>query len=67
MGMPPSNMVFVQLNESLPFSAKQVAAQLREQGVKVGVVSDRMFRMVLHYWVDDSGIEQTLKAFRSML
>ena len=67
MGMPQSNMVFVQLPDSLPTSAKQVAAQLREQGVKVGVVSDRMFRLVLHYWVDDSGIDQTLKAFRSVL
>ena len=67
MGMPQSNMVFVQLRDNLPISAKQVAAQLREQGVKVGVVSDRMFRLVLHYWVDDSGIERTLKAFQSVL
>jgi threonine aldolase len=67
MGQPQSNMVFAQLSDSLPVNAKQVAEKLRTQGVKVGVVSDRMFRMVLHYWVDDKGVEQTLKAFQSAL
>lgn len=67
MGRPQSNMVFAQLSDSLPVNAKQVAEKLRTHGVKVGVVSDRMFRMVLHYWVDDNGIERTLKAFQSEL
>ncbi len=67
MGRPQSNMVFAQLSDSLPVNAKQVAEKLRTQGVKVGVISDRMFRMVLHYWVDNNGIEQTLKAFQSAL
>lgn len=67
MGQPQSNMVFAQLSDSLPVNAKQVAEKLRTHGVKVGVVSDRMFRMVLHYWVDDDGIERTLKAFQNAL
>jgi threonine aldolase len=67
MGRPQSNMVFAQLNDSLPVNAKQVAEKLRTHDVKVGVVSDRMFRMVLHYWVDDNGIERTLKAFQNAL
>jgi len=67
MGRPQSNMVFAQLSDSLPVNAKQIAEKLRAQGVKVGVVSERMFRMVLHYWVDDDGIERTLKAFQTAL
>lgn len=66
MGRPQSNMVFAQLSDALPFNAKQAAEKLREQGVKVGVVSERMFRMVLHYWVDDTAIERTIKAFQSI-
>lgn len=67
LGQPQSNMVFAQLRDSLPVNAKQVAEKLRTEGVKVGVVSDRMFRMVLHYWVDDEGIDRTLKAFQNVL
>ena len=67
MGLPQSNMVFAQLSDTLPYNAKQAAVNLRSHGVKVGVVNERMFRMVLHYWVDDNGVDQTLKAFQAVI
>lgn len=64
---PDTNMVFVALAEAVPFDADQFAQKLALAGIKVGVVSARRFRMVLHYWVDDAGVEQTIQAFANVL
>ncbi len=65
--VPPSNMVFVSLDDKAPFSAAEVVARLYEQKVRVGAVGPRGFRLVTHYWIDDEGIERTLKAFAQVL
>ena len=65
--VPDTNMVFVSLKDNVPLYSSQVAARLTEKGVKVGTVGPRRFRMVTHYWIDDEGIEQTLKAFNQVL
>ena len=65
--VPETNMVFVSLKDDVPLSSAQVAARLAEKGVKVGAVGPRRFRMVTHYWIDDEGIDQTLKAFNQAL
>lgn len=67
LGKPQSNMVFVQLNPNVSLSASEVAARLASHSIKVGVTGPRMFRMVLHYWVEDNGIDRTLKAFQEVL
>ncbi len=64
---PATNMVFASLAGHVTESAAQVAARLRERGVRVGVTAQRRFRMVTHYWVDDEGIERTERAFNSVL
>lgn len=64
---PDTNMVFVTLADAVPLDAEQCAEKLALAGVKVGVVGARRFRMVLHYWVDDAGVEQTLQAFEHAL
>jgi len=51
----------------VPFDADQFAQKLALAGIKVGVVGARRFRMVLHYWVDDAGVEQTIQAFANVL
>ncbi|MHB8817642.1 MAG: low-specificity L-threonine aldolase [Bellilinea sp.] len=66
-GKPQSNMVFVRLVDDYALDAREVAARLKARGVKVGVVDPRTFRMVLHYWVDDQGVERTLQAFQDVL
>jgi threonine aldolase len=65
--VPPTNMVFARLDEQHPLSTRQVSDRLLERGVKVMVAGSRRFRMVLHYWVDDEGVEKTLEAFRQVL
>jgi threonine aldolase len=64
---PATNMVFAHLEESVRYSAREVAEKVASMGVKVGVVGDRRFRMVTHYWIQEEGLEQTLNAFRVAL
>jgi threonine aldolase len=66
-GTPFTNMIFANLAEELPQNTRQVVEGLTARGVHVGVVGTRRFRMVLHYWVDDAGVAQTLQAFEQVL
>lgn len=67
MGMPQSNMVFVSISEDIPLSTAQVVSALEKKNIKIGVVGARSFRLVTHYWIADSGVELTVKAFREVL
>lgn len=66
-GSPHTNMIFCELSERLPFNAKETASRLAEKGIQVGVVGDRRFRLVLHYWIDDAGVEKAVDAFAKVL
>jgi threonine aldolase len=64
---PASNMVFVALSSDIPITARQVAAKLKEMGVLVGVVAERRFRLVTHYWIDDDAVTEAIGAFAEVL
>lgn len=67
MGLPQTNMVFASLDDSVPLKTSQFLEKLTAQNVKIGVVGERRFRMVTHYWIDDEGIERTISAFQQAL
>lgn len=67
-GTPHTNMVFMSLaNDGKNLSAHEVARALKEKDVLVGVVAERSFRLVTHYWIGDQAVERTLSAFREIL
>jgi len=66
-GTPQTNMIFCRLSDRIPFDAKETAARLASKGVKAGVVSERGFRLVLHYWIIDADVEKTIQAFSEVL
>lgn len=66
-GTPQTNMVFLSLEDVIPFDARQIAERLIKFGVRVGVVDRRRFRLVTHYWIDDPGVEQAIEAFRDVM
>lgn len=74
---PHTNMVFLNLtneaashlftqNEGVS-PAGQVAARLKEYGVRVGLAGPRRFRLVTHYWINDNHIQQTIIAFKAIM
>ena len=67
-GTPNTNMVFLSLaEETAPLTSGDMADRLAERGVKVGVVGERHFRLVTHYWIDDPAVEGALQAFADVL
>jgi threonine aldolase len=63
-GLPQTNMVFAELIEKVTKTGKQVVEELKKENILIGNVGPRNFRMVTHYWVDEMGIEKTLKEMR---
>ncbi len=66
-GLPETNMVFLSLNDEVPLSASEVAVRLKERGVLAGVVTNRRFRLVTHYWIEDSDIDQAIVGFQEVM
>jgi threonine aldolase len=66
VGTPQTNMIFMDINESYPIEAKQVAGELDKLGIKVGVVGKKRFRLVTHYWIDDRGVDKAIVAFQEV-
>ena len=46
---------------------REVAEKMKKRNVLVGVAGERRFRLVTHYWIDDAGVEWTVKAFNEVL
>ena len=66
-GTPYTNMIFLSLAENVPLSTKEITERLAAHGVKAGVTGSRRFRLVTHYWIDDSAVERTVAAFAAVL
>jgi threonine aldolase len=65
-GTPKTNMIFMSLTDTFRMDARQVAAELSKQGIRIGVVGMRRFRLVTHYWIDDSAVDKTILAFHEL-
>jgi threonine aldolase len=65
-GTPQTNMIFISLIDQFPTNANQVAGELSKMGVRVGVVGQRRFRLVTHYWIDDPAVDKTILAFQEV-
>jgi len=66
-GSPHTNMVYLTLEESIPFDAAETARRLKERDVLAGVVGERRFRLVTHYWIDDEAVQRAVAAFAEVL
>lgn len=64
---PSSNMVYFTLADHIKLTENQIIAEMKKHGVMVDWSAPRQFRLVTHYWVDDAGVEKTVKAFGKVL
>jgi threonine aldolase len=64
---PHTNMVYLNLQDEVSIDAAQVALRLKAKNILVGVVGGRRFRLVTHYWIDSTAVEQTIQAFQEVL
>ena len=64
---PLSNMVYFDLLDEVKLSVNQIIEEMKRRGVLIDWAGPRRFRFVTHYWVDDAGVEKTLKAISEVL
>ncbi len=64
---PATNMVFLSLSPQVQSTTDELIEKLKQQGVLIGATGERQYRLVTHYWIDDSGVEKTIDAFRNIL
>jgi threonine aldolase len=62
--IPATNMVFLSLASEVKADISEIFEKLKGLGVLADVTGPRGFRLVLHYWIDDIGVEKTVTAFR---
>lgn len=67
LGFPQSNMVFPEIASHVPLTAAEMKKGLFKNGILIGAVGARRMRLVTHYWINDSMIDQTIDAFKTML
>ena len=64
--IPPSNMVYLNLDPDLPFDAVQMKAKLKEKGILGGIEGERQIRLVTHLWITDKDIEDVITGFKEI-
>ena len=64
---PYTNMVYLNLSEEVQTDAQQITQKMKDFGVLVDPENTRRFRLVTHYWIDDSAVERTVAAFQKGL
>ena len=66
-GTPATNMVFFSIAPKARISAPEVEEELKAQGILVSASDQRRFRLVTHYWIDETAINKTVDAFAEVL
>ncbi len=64
--IPPSNMVYLNLDPKLSLDAVQMKAKLKEKGILGGIEGERQIRLVTHLWITDQDIEDVIEGFREI-
>lgn len=64
--IPPSNMVYLNLDPELSLDAVQMKAKLKEKGILSGIEGVRQIRLVTHLWITDKDIEDVIGGFREI-
>ncbi|MCE9646389.1 MAG: low-specificity L-threonine aldolase [Chloroflexi bacterium] len=66
-GSASTNMVYFNLKDEVRLSVDQIVDEMRKRGILVDWAGPRRFRLVTHFWVDDAGVEKTVRAFSEIL
>ncbi len=65
--MPQTNMIFFDLAPQVKLSTDEITAHLKDRGILVSASGARQYRLVTHYWIDDSAIKKTISVFQEVL
>jgi threonine aldolase len=66
-GVPPTNMVYINLANDFHRDSAAIAQAIEKMGIRVGVINERRFRLVTHYWIDDEAVTSIIAAFQKVM
>ena len=64
---PPTNLIYLALAPEGPLDGAGLEQALARSHILIHAVGPRRIRLVLHYWVDDEGVERTVEGFHRAL
>jgi threonine aldolase len=65
-GSPHTNMIFLRISDEISDQvASQITIRMAERGIRVE--GERRFRLVTHYWIDDTAVDRIIAAFGEVL
>ena len=64
---PPTNMVYFNLGAEVPVDGAGLERMLAEESILIHAVGPRRIRLVVHYWIDDEGVDRTVAGIRRAL
>lgn len=67
LNLQHTNMVYFGLSEKLPMTPEEFLNETRQHNLLFGWVGGRRFRMVTHYWVDDSAVQQAIEIISKVI
>jgi threonine aldolase len=62
-GSPYTNMIYLNLAGHIKENAQTLTGKMKKYGVLLDADSDRRFRLVTHYWIDDEAVDKAIDAF----
>lgn len=64
---PATNMVYIEFEPQAKMDAYGLVEAMREQGIILRSSGDGSIRLVVHYWIDDEGVERLISNFERLL
>ncbi|MBM2842624.1 MAG: threonine aldolase, partial [Anaerolineales bacterium] len=64
---PPTNMIYLALAPDAPLDGAGMEQALAQDDILIHAVGPRRIRLVLHYWIEDEGVDRTVEGFRRAL
>jgi len=64
---PYTNMVYLNLADGAGKNAAEVTDWMKSYGILLDAESNRRFRLVIHYEIDDGAVDRTVDSFRQVL
>lgn len=64
---PPTNMVYLRLEDPSERAAQDLVNGLAGNGIRINPPRGGRIRLVTHYWIDDASLDKTIECIRQLL
>jgi threonine aldolase len=66
-GFPQTNMVYIQINSNASKNSEEVLKYCAKNGILFSFSGPQQFRLVTHFWINDSDVIKIVNTFKEAL